>query len=178
MLLGAVLGLLCLAYPPAGILVVVVAPWLFWQSRRRFVDAVRAAVPVGLATIVIAPATIHNWYASDGDLWPVIEDFLFGCEVDGYLEIDMHAGMDMRRLKAGYGDRITLYGNLDCGNTLSFGSPEEVRAHTIQCLEAGMGGGHILCASNAIAAGVSLENYLAVVYAYRDMFGLPGLEVR
>lgn len=116
--------------------------------------------------------------ASDGDLWPVIEDFLFGCEVDGYLEIDMHAGMEMADLKARYGDRVTLYGNLDCGNILSFSSPDEVRAHTRACLEAGIGsGGHILCASNAIAASVPLENYLAVVNAHRDMFGLPKLSL-
>ncbi len=110
--------------------------------------------------------------ASDGNLWPVIDDFLLATEVD--LEIDMHAGMDMAKLKASHGHRITLYGNLDCGNTLSFGTPEAVRAHTLACLEAGWGnGGHILCASNAIAASVPLANYLAVVNAYRDMFGLP-----
>ncbi|NQT52670.1 hypothetical protein HQ576_11490, partial [bacterium] len=114
--------------------------------------------------------------ASDGDLWEVIDDFLTGCEVDGYLEIDLHAGMDLRRLKERYGDRVTLLGNLDCGNTLSFGSTDDVRRHTIECLEAGMGrGGHILCASNAITASVSLENYLALVGAYRDFFGLPPL---
>lgn len=116
--------------------------------------------------------------ASDGNLWPVIEDFLLGCEVDGYIEIDMHAGMDMCKLKASYGDRITLYGNLDCGNVLSFGTPDEARRHTTECLEAGMGnGGHVLCASNAITASVPLENYLAVIEAYRDMFGLPNLEL-
>ncbi len=116
--------------------------------------------------------------ASDGNLWSVMDDFIVGCEVDGYLEIDMHAGMDLRKLKATYGDQITLYGNLDCGNTLSFGTPEQVREHTIQCLEAGMGdGGHILCASNAIAASVPLENYLAVVHAYRDMFAIPRLDL-
>jgi hypothetical protein len=116
--------------------------------------------------------------ASDGNLWPVIEDFLFGCGVDGYLEIDMHAGMDLRRLKALYGERITFYGNLDPGNILSFGSPEDVRKHTLECLEAGMGnGGHILCASNAITASVPLRNYLAVIEAYRDMFGLPPLKL-
>lgn len=116
--------------------------------------------------------------ASDGNLWPVLDDFLYGCEVDGYLEIDIHAGMDMRKLKSACGDRIALYGNLDCGNTLTFGTPEEVRAHTIDCLVAGMGnGGHILCASNAITAGISLQNYMAVVGAYRDMFGLPKLDL-
>ena len=112
--------------------------------------------------------------ASDGDLWSVIEDFLFGCEVDAYLEIDLHAGMDLSRLKAGYGDRITLLGNLDCGNTLSFSTPAQVRQHVLDCLEAGWGnGGHILCASNAITASVPLENYLALIGAYRDRFNLP-----
>lgn len=116
--------------------------------------------------------------ASDGNLWPVIDDFLFGCEVDGYLEIDLHAGMEMGRLKEVCRGRVTLYGNLDCGNTLSFGSPEDVRRHTVACLEAGMGdGGHILCASNAITASVPMENYLAVVHAYRDMFCLPKFDV-
>ena len=117
--------------------------------------------------------------ASDGNLWSVIEDFLIGCEVDGYLEIDLHAGMDLRRLKTAYGERVTLYGNLDCGNTLSMGASDEVRRHVIECLEAGMGdGGHVLCASNAIIGSVSLRNYLAVVNAYREVFCLPRFELR
>ncbi len=116
--------------------------------------------------------------ASDGNLWPMIEDYLLGCEVDGYLEIDMQAGMDLRRLKDAYGDRITFFGNLDCGNILSFASPEEVRRHTLDCLDAGWGnGGHILCASNAITASVPLDNYLAVVNAYRERFALPALRI-
>jgi len=111
--------------------------------------------------------------ASDGNLWPVMEEFLFSCEVDGYLEIDMHAGMDLGKLKEICRGRITLYGNLDCGNILSFGSQEDVRRHTRACLESGLGdGGHILCASNAITASVPLGNYLTVVNTYRDMFGL------
>ncbi|MBI4311374.1 MAG: hypothetical protein HY681_06290, partial [Chloroflexi bacterium] len=114
--------------------------------------------------------------ASDGDLWPVIEDFLCGCEVDGYLEIDRYAGMDLRRLKAAYGGKVCLFGNLDCGNALSFGTPECIRRDTLDCREAGSGsGGHILCASNAITASVSLPNYLAVVYAYHEWCGLPAL---
>lgn len=117
--------------------------------------------------------------ASDGNLWPVIEDFLIGCEVDGYLEIDMHAGMDLATLKQRYGAHITLFGNLDCGNILSFGAPETVRRHTLDCLEAGWGnGGHILCASNAITASVPVRNYLAIVNAYRERFELAPLSGR
>jgi len=114
--------------------------------------------------------------ASDGNLWSVIDDFLLGCEVDGYLEIDLHAGMTLDRLKREFGSRITFYGNLDCGNILSFSDPDGVRAHVLECLEAGMGGGgHILCASNAITASVPLANYVALVNAHRDFFGLPRL---
>jgi hypothetical protein len=124
----------------------------------------------------IHAANLRAINASDGNLWPVLDDFVDGCNVDGYLEIDMHAGMDLKRLKAACGDRVTLYGNLDCGTTLSFGSQAEVRAHVIECIEAGMGnGGHILCASNAITASVPLANYLAVVDAYRSVFVLPAL---
>ncbi len=116
--------------------------------------------------------------ASDGDLWPVVEDFLIGCEVDGYLEIDMFAGMDLKRLKQEYGRRITLYGNMDCGNVLSFEDPQSVREETVKTLQDGGGnGGHIFCANNAITASVPLRNYLAMVNAYRDMFGLPRLEL-
>lgn len=116
--------------------------------------------------------------ASDGDLWGVMDDFLLGCGVDGYLEIDWGAGMDLALLKARYGDRITFVGNLDCGNVLSFGTPEEVCTHTLACIEAGAGsGGHILCASNAITHSVPMANYLAAVNAYRDAFSLPRLRM-
>jgi hypothetical protein len=111
--------------------------------------------------------------ASDGNLWPVIDDFLTGCGVDGYIEIDSFAGMDLGELKKRFGRRITFLGNLDCGNTLSFGSVEDVKRHTRECLEKGWGnGGHVLCASNAITATVPLANYFAVYDAYREFFGL------
>ena len=126
----------------------------------------------------IHQAGLKSVNASDGNLWPVIDDFFFGCEVDGYVEIDMHAGMDLGRLKKSFGDRITFYGNLDCGNILSFGSSEQIRRHVIATLEAGMGnGGHVLCASNAVTASISLDNYLTVVNTYRDFFSLPSLSI-
>ena len=116
--------------------------------------------------------------ASDGNLWSVIEDFLLGCEVDGYLEIDFQAGMNLKKLKVNYGDKITFYGNIDCGNILSFGTPEIIKNHTIKCLEDGMGnGGHIFCTSNAITKSIPLENYLAMVNTYKDFFQLPQIKL-
>jgi hypothetical protein len=116
--------------------------------------------------------------ASDGDLWPVIDDFLLGCEVDGYLEIEMRAGMDMKRLKERYGSRITFYGNMDCGTILSFWTEEEVRRVTRESLRDGRGGGgHIFCTSNAITESVTLNRYLAMVAEYRSFFGLPAFRM-
>ena len=112
--------------------------------------------------------------ASDGDLWSVIEDYLFGTGVDAYAEIDYSVGMDLGKLKRLYGDWITLIGNMDCGNVLSFASEEEIRRLSIECIEAGLGnGGHIFTASNAISASVPVKNYLAMVNAYREYFNLP-----
>jgi uroporphyrinogen decarboxylase len=116
--------------------------------------------------------------ASDGDLWYVIDDFLTGCDADGYIEIDGQAGMDLGRLKERFGRRVTFYGNFDCMKVLCFASPQDVRRHAIATIEAGLGdGGHILCANNAITSAVPVENYVALQQAYRDYFGLPRLKL-
>ncbi|MBN2211165.1 MAG: hypothetical protein JW709_07190 [Sedimentisphaerales bacterium] len=116
--------------------------------------------------------------ASDGNLWPVIDDFLIGCRVDGYLEIDHQAGMNLHMLKERYGAEITLFGNIDCGTILTFGSKEEIKNHVTTCLDDGWGdGGHVFCASNAIASGVPLENYLTMLNAYREYFKLDRFQI-
>jgi uroporphyrinogen-III decarboxylase len=103
----------------------------------------------------------------------VIDDFLIGCGVDAYLEIDMGAGMDLGRLRAAHGATITFLGNMDCGRVLSFFTPEEIARVTAEILDAGgSAGGHIFTTSNAITASVPPRNYLAMVNAYRDRFGL------
>lgn len=132
-----------------------------------------------LPELQILTARIHELghraiNASDGNLWPVIDDFLIGSNVDGYVEIDKHAGMELKPLKERYGSRITFIGNIDCGTLMTFGTPEQIRREAHQCLEDGWGeGGHIFCCSNAITASVPLANYIALVNAYREYFGLP-----
>lgn len=117
--------------------------------------------------------------ASDGNLWSVMDDFLITSRVDGYLENDLHAGMDLKKLKDKYGNDTTFLGNMDCGNTLSFSSPEEVRTATIKCIEDGLGnGGHIFTSSNAITNSVPVENYYAMVNAFREYWSMPLLDMK
>lgn len=116
--------------------------------------------------------------ATDGNIWSVIEDFLVGCGVDGYMEIDSGAGMDLGRLKKLFGDRTVLLGNMDCGNVLTFSTPEEIAEITHSILDEGYGnGGHVFTASNAITESIPLDNYFAMVNAYRDHFSLPPLRL-
>ena len=128
----------------------------------------------------ILSAAIHHGgryvcNASDGNLWPCIDDFLTGAGADAYGEVDYGAGMDLLSLKERFGRRITFIGNMDSGNVLSFFEPEQIAAVTHACLDAGWGnGGHIFTASNAITRSVPLDHYLAMVNAYRDHFDLPG----
>jgi len=106
-------------------------------------------------------------------LWPVIDDFLIGCQVDGYIEIQQRAGMDLRELKGCFGKQITFFGNLDCSHVLSFGTVDEVKLHVCECLEKGLSnGGHVLCSDNAITESVPVENFLAITETYREFFGL------
>ena len=110
--------------------------------------------------------------ASDGDLWSVIDNFLIGCGVDAYMEIDRRAGMELAKLIARFGKRFTFFGDIDCGHTLSFSSPGEIAEDVVRCLDEGRAGSHIFTPGNAITGSVSLENYLAMANGYRRYWGL------
>jgi uroporphyrinogen decarboxylase len=102
---------------------------------------------------------------SDGNLWPIL-DTLVDMGYDGLNPLEPGAGMDLKRVKDAYGDRICLLGNIDCGELLSSGTEEEVEAAVIQAIEdAAPGGGYVLCSSNSIHPGVKPENFLAMVRA-------------
>lgn len=110
---------------------------------------------------------------TDGNLWPIM-DLVVGTGIDGLHPIDPMAGMDLADVKAKYGDRICLVGNINCGPTLSWRSEEEVRQEVKEAIrKAGYGGGYICASSNSIHSGVRPENYIAMVKAIRDYGKYP-----
>lgn len=113
--------------------------------------------------------------ASDGDLWSILDVLLLESGVDGFEEIDIAAGMDLRRLKGKYGDRMTFIGNMDIRWLLPNASIAEVERATVECIEAGWGsGGHILMSSNCIHEGIRPANFEAMVRAYQRYFDIDG----
>ena len=100
---------------------------------------------------------------TDGNIWPII-DMIVDSGIDCLDPIDPQAGMDLGEVKAKYGHRVAVKGNVDCAQTLTFGTPEEVIEATKLALRQGMpGGGFILSSSNSIHSTVKPENYLAMM---------------
>lgn len=101
--------------------------------------------------------------SSDGNLWPIIDDYLINSNMDGMMEIQESAGMDIKKLKDKFGDRICFNGSVDSQNILVHGSPEDVQRETRRVIDIlSPGGGHILSSSNSIYAGISPENAFAL----------------
>ena len=110
---------------------------------------------------------------TDGNIMKIAEDF-FSMGIDAYQGIEPHAGMKIGEIKKLYGSKITLMGNVDCATTLPFGTKEEIRAETIECLRAAAkGGGYVLSSSNTIANPISAGNYLTMVETARKYGKYP-----
>jgi uroporphyrinogen decarboxylase len=106
----------------------------------------------------------------DGNLWPLL-DMVVDSGIDCLDPIDPVAGMDLGEVKAKYGQRIALKGNVNCAQTLTFGSVSDVIAETKEAIGKGApGGGFILSSGNSIHSGVKPENYLAMLHTLR-MYG-------
>ncbi|MBU7004281.1 MAG: hypothetical protein HXS50_01845 [Theionarchaea archaeon] len=111
---------------------------------------------------------IFSVISSDGCLWPIIDDYLRNSGVDGMMEIQVTAGMDLDELKGRFGDRISFTGSVDCQYTLTTGAPRDAAHETRRAIDSlSPGGGHILCSSNSIHAGVKPGNYLAMLRTAR-----------
>jgi len=105
---------------------------------------------------------------TDGNLWSIL-DMIIDSGIDCLDPIDPQAGMDLGEVKAKYGDRVALKGNVDCAQLMTFGTPDEVIEATKDALRVGMpGGGFILSSSNSIHSAVKPENYAALMHAWRE----------
>jgi uroporphyrinogen decarboxylase len=115
---------------------------------------------------------IHNEGAkvvkhTDGNIWKIL-DGIVSAGIDGLNPIEPAAQMDIGAVKAKYGRRICLIGNIDCSHLLTGGTREEVEAAVKECIaKAGAGGGLIISSSNSIHSSVNPENYLAMIHAVR-----------
>jgi len=110
---------------------------------------------------------LYSILHTDGQLESYM-DAIADTGIDAIQAIDPVAGMDMRKTKDIVGDRLCLCGNIDCG-LLLMGTPEDVYESTkdmlLKCKD---DGGLVLGASNAVQPEVPIENYRAMISAWKD----------
>jgi len=110
---------------------------------------------------------------TDGNIWLILE-MMVDAGIDAIDPLEPIAGMDIGEVKQAYGDRLALCGNVDCGELLSRGTPEQVVEATKETIaKASPGGGHILASSNSIHPAVKAENYRAMLDAARQFGQYP-----
>ncbi|MBN1937207.1 MAG: hypothetical protein JW934_21285 [Anaerolineae bacterium] len=105
---------------------------------------------------------------TDGNIIPII-DQLVDCNPHALHSLDPQAGVDIREVKALYGDRVCLCGNVNCG-LIDTGTEEEYLASARYALEHGMPGyGYIFCTSNCVYTGMQLARYDRILDLWREM---------
>lgn len=105
---------------------------------------------------------------TDGNIMPIL-DMIMDTDIDCIDPIDPVAGMDLAYMKKTYGDRFAIKGNVDCAQTMTFGSVQDVIEETKKCIDiAAPGGGYILSSSNSIHSKVKPENYKAMVETVQE----------
>lgn len=110
---------------------------------------------------------------TDGNIMVFADEFLVETGIDAYHSIDPGAGMDIGLLKRRYGDRVTLWGNLDCA-MLQSATPEEIRREVRRIIRiASPGGGHVFTSSNTIDSKVPARNFVAMVEAVKEFGRYP-----
>ena len=129
-----------------------------------------------LPHLTLAVTAIHEEGAKcikhcDGNTWPLL-DMMVEAGVDCINPLEPVAGMDMAEVKARFGDRICMMGNIDCAELLCYGAVTEVEQAVRDCIRKGArGGGLIISSSNSIHSGVKPENYAAMIRAAHE-FGV------
>jgi uroporphyrinogen decarboxylase len=113
----------------------------------------------------------HNRYTflhSCGNIRAVLPDVVeMGVQVLNPVQPEC---MDIRQLKAEFGDKLGFWGGISTQQTLPYGTPDGVRAETREVAKIlGAGGGYILSPAQEVQGDVPLENLLALIETAQEL---------
>jgi uroporphyrinogen decarboxylase len=132
------------------------------QFRQYFMPAFRRSVEA-----ITLPWIFH----SDGNIMPILNDLLtLGMRGLHPLE---PGPMDLATMKERVGKQVCLVGNVSV-DTLSAGTPDQVRAEVRHCIKVGApGGGYMITSSNSIPSYARPENVRAMADAIHNFGTYP-----
>lgn len=103
-----------------------------------------------------------------GNVYPLIPDFI-ECGLDILDPIQKVKGMEIEKLKAEFGDKLTFHGGIDTQDLLPTGSPAEIKSEVKRVIETfGRGGGYIAAPVHNVQADVPVENIIALSDAVKE----------
>lgn len=107
-------------------------------------------------------------FHSCGNIYPLIPDFI-ECGLDILDPIQKVKGMEIEKLKAEFGNKLTFHGAIDTQYLLPNGSPAEVRSEVKRIISIlGKNGGYIAAPVHNLQADVPVENIIALSDAVRE----------
>ena len=119
---------------------------------------------------IVEDIKAHGAYCTkhtDGNIWKIIEP-LVDSGIDALGPLEPEAEMDLAHVKAQYGGKIAVIGNVGC-DLLGRGTPDDIRREVRQLLRSvSPGGGHILSSGNSIASSTKAENLLAMIQTCKE----------
>jgi len=96
-------------------------------------------------------------FHSDGIITPVLDDII-ACGIAAYQSIEYGLN-DLRTIIARYGDRLSLWGNVNC-DVIHAGPVEEIPRLVRECLEAASGfPGYVMSTDNSIFEDIPVEHF-------------------
>jgi hypothetical protein len=100
-----------------------------------------------------------------GNNWPLLDMFV-EAGIECYQSIQHSAGMDIRRLKQAYGDRLVLWGGAQVENLVS-GTKADLQADVDYAMKwAKPGGRYIFGSTHSIAVGTNYDNFMYMLEAF------------
>ncbi|HEY3416494.1 MAG TPA: uroporphyrinogen decarboxylase family protein, partial [Armatimonadota bacterium] len=134
------------------------------MSRTMFNDWFRPRLERVITAAREEKPDILIWFHSDGKIDDMIPD-LIDAGVDILNPVQPEC-VDHRWVKATYGDRLAFSGGLGVQSILPFGTPDEVREHVRETIDAlGAGGGLLLGPSHILERDTPIENVAAMLEA-------------
>jgi len=115
------------------------------------------------------------FFHSDGDVAPLIEDFIeMGVDILNPIQTSAGSMSDLPSLKKRFGDNIVFCGAIDTHDVLPFGTVDEVRQEVQRVMQIlGPGGGCMIGAVHTVMNDVPPENALAMVDAVEEFGRYP-----
>jgi uroporphyrinogen decarboxylase len=137
--------------------------------------AILKPVHADFISFIKARTRAKIFFHSDGDVAPLIEDFIdIGVDILNPIQTSAGSMSDLASLKKRFGRNIVFCGGIDSHRILPFGSVEEVRQEVRRVMQIlGPGGGCMIGAVHTVMNDVPPENVLAMVDAVEEFGRYP-----